>query len=942
MIAFVEGETSNMPAAISLAIGDPRDTGATHMRLEQPRSAALAIPPGAERLSAAQAENTSYPLPQIGRRQNIISQMPLAAPPSIQQLGQAQVLDNAGLPGFQDVTPHLVHEEEWRERFTEYRVWTIRPYPSIDQTQPPSGSWDRCVISEEFLSGAEIKRRLDVLDKDSMTVLEKTTTLAASQQIQITQSMEAAKAGTADHNDQWKLRQLEIIRAKRFFRPKHVKAIVVYVCRVPLLQAFDHHKNPQQQRLETDNDPSSFHFNAVDEDKYTALSGPPVRRHLASKQTIERKERAQSTDSSTSSDETVSAVYSVASTARNRDRLEDNFEWVRRKSKAVNSKRHEIERANDTIASRPSVPRRRSMSPARRTSTYIRTRTSSPNPTDRYPLSSPRSRSSMNRGSWPPIIINNRIYNSPDSSDESDSSEQGGYKVRHTDRHRNVTARRDENDRRRSYERVIKGEAPSRLYSPKGRYYERSPISVERQRNLESEEREREYKVREKTPLDYYVVEDTGGHRRRQSSLSHYSHSVAPRQRSRSVATYRSGPRLLEYYDEERRREKMENRYPAEFDRQPYDPQLSSQEEDARQEAVEQLLLEWTSCYEATNASDDEDAADAADVPPCEESGADTVVDDTITTEPTAQESSVTLRDGQSHRAVPIETEEPGTLQYELREVDAVPPPSATRVDAEFAKAAAKQDQGTTANHNPSLRVRTGWPSRTAMSQQPLPRLPRRETTDGNGVREAADRQPLDASRPQTGTWDDNDDIEIRMLRKGDNIPRVATLPTPARQTWTDANWARQIVEETATVADPDEFESPLRRVGTARTLERELSPRERERERARRRRDIDRLGRSALRGQIQDETRVGDRNEGSFEQRLGPPPRRRTVEFEAALSERHSTPRERERERSRGAETYIERDYYVSRPREEQGSRLRGRDRDRDNETYIRRDYYG
>jgi hypothetical protein len=90
---------------------------------------------------------------------------------------------------------------------------------------------------------------------------------------------------------------------------------------------------------------------------------------------------------------------------------------------------------------------------------------------------------------------------------------------------------------------------------------------------------------------DHAVVERAGTLRLRRSSISLYSHSITPSGRSISIATFLNGQFLLEYYDKEELKGSLMDRYPVQFDKQPYDPQLSQQEVEARQEAVEQLFL---------------------------------------------------------------------------------------------------------------------------------------------------------------------------------------------------------------------------------------------------------------------------------------------------------------------------------------------------------------
>lgn len=161
---------------------------------------------------------------------------------SAQQVNQGGLPLRIGLPEFQDVTNDLSDKMNtpWSQasngdRFTEYRVWHIEPYSAYDVGGDTVKDWARSLLKEETLTRVEIKRRLRILDKDPATVIEKSIMLTNAQQFQVWRSIEAAKLGDPDLDYQWSLRQLEIIRARRFFIVKQVKAIIVYVSKAPRL-----------------------------------------------------------------------------------------------------------------------------------------------------------------------------------------------------------------------------------------------------------------------------------------------------------------------------------------------------------------------------------------------------------------------------------------------------------------------------------------------------------------------------------------------------------------------------------------------------------------------------------------------------------------------------------------------------------------------------------
>lgn len=163
---------------------------------------------------------------------------------SLQQIHEEGAPSVIGLPRFQDVTNDIINDMNapWsqvgdRERFAEYRVWHIEPYSSFEKGGESTKDWTRSLLREESLPRAEIKRRLRTLDKDTTTTMEKTASLTIAQQFQVWRSIEAAKQGDPDPDYQWGFRQLEIIRYRRFFVVKQVKAIVVYVSKTPHLWA---------------------------------------------------------------------------------------------------------------------------------------------------------------------------------------------------------------------------------------------------------------------------------------------------------------------------------------------------------------------------------------------------------------------------------------------------------------------------------------------------------------------------------------------------------------------------------------------------------------------------------------------------------------------------------------------------------------------------------
>ncbi|KAI1740916.1 hypothetical protein F4680DRAFT_418107 [Xylaria scruposa] len=912
VIAFVEGEISGMPEGVSLVVADPAGIGSKGADLKNtsfslPQRKALSSSFSTQSNIDSKKDQSDTELSSMGRAEptrNAIAHIQSVAPKLVPPLDQLNDSGISGISGIQNVTPLLTMDEEWRKSFIEhYKVWTIQPFLGIDETQSPNGVWNRCVITEKYLNIPEIKRRLTALDKSSMTVLEKMTMLTVSQQLQVQQSFEGVKSGASGSAYQWKLRQLDIVRSRRIFRLKYVKEVVVYACVEPCSQDFNQSEELQRKSLEIEEGlPNVLHNN---------VQPSFVERQVSSIQdkTDGKNKRPRSMTSTDKEDivSTDNSEFSIRSHNDENDWQEESseMEGLRRHHRPRVLRRREIERANEAIASRPPVPSEtlRQSQPAfpRQSPTDAETR-----PAKRLPPQPA-----------PPIIINNHIYNSH-STDESDSSGSDTYKVR--DKHPNI----------------VRG---TRRVPTRGRvnYHRRSAYDDDDDRlalnvhESDTELREKAYPLRREIQAEHKRDLRTSNHstdrnrnfQLRRSGLSWDSHSTGPRHRSKSVSTIRSRPRLLKYYTDEelRANARAGQSYPDEFDKQPYNPQISPEEVAAGQEAIEQLLLEWTPLYKAEH--DDNHGTDP--------------------NEPTKHEVSQGSLNEQS-RLTSAVAEELEVLQYVIRPKDANRQPAGKEVDIQLEKI--PEDQaGETPVTEPIRRDKIEWTNRIAISQPPFSRPQRRETTDGISLVEPANRQAMKVRNLQTLGGNDDDDMKPRLLRKGN---RAATVPIPARQAWEDINWARQIVEETATLADLEENEPPLSTPSqnpmTAQDMVRELSPRgrgyrhrhERELLRDESWRDTERHRSPTLRREARERSRIDHRYEGSFERRPNPPPRRRTVEFEGLTNRHMASPRHQE------SIITVERGDTVSEPPQEQHQfRTQARYRSPHIETWVENDDY-
>ncbi|KAI0549191.1 hypothetical protein F4679DRAFT_276368 [Xylaria curta] len=902
IIAFVEGEMSSMPEGVSLVVAEPigskdADLKNTAFSLSWQKI----LPPSFSSQSNidAKKEQSDTEHSSMGRAEttrNAIAHIQSVAPKLVSPLDQLNDSSISGISGIQDVTSLLIMDEEWRKSFIEhYKVWTIRPFLGIDEAQSPSGVWNRCAISEKYLNIPEIKRRLTALDKSSMTILAKMTMLTVSQQLQVQQSFEVVKSGASGSEYQWKLRQLDIVRSRNLFRQKYVKKVVVYACVEPCSQAFNQSEELQKKSSEIEEGPLNVLCN-------NAVPSFVERQISSIQDKTDGKNKRPRNMTSTDKEDIVSTDNSEFNEENNRREESSEMERLRRHRRPRVLRRREIERANEAIASRPPIPSETRGQPQ---PTFPR---QSPTDTETRPAKR------LPPQPTPPIIINNRIYNSY-STDESDSSGSDTYKVR--DKHSNtITGTRRVPTRGRVN------------YHRRSAYYDDDNRRALDVHESDTELREKTYPLRreiqaqrKRDPRTSNRSTDRNSNLQlRRSDLSWESHSTGPRQRSRSAATIQSRPRLLKYYTDEelRANARARQRYPDEFDKQPYNPQISPEEEAAGQEAIEQLLLEWTPLYKAEH--DDNHGEDPD--------------------EPTEHEVSQGSLNEQSHLTSAV-AKEPEVLQYVIRSKDANHPPAEKEVDIQLEKLPENQ-AGETPVAEPTRRDKIEWTNRIAVSQPPFSRPQRRETTDGISLVKPVNRQPLKVCNLQTLGGNDDDDIEPRLLQKGN---RAATVPILARQTWEDINWARQIVEETATLADPEENEPPLQTPSqnpiTAQVMVREFSPRggrrlERELLRDEWWRDNERHRSPTLRSEARERSRIDYGYEGSFERRPNPPPRRRTVEFEGPTNRHMTSPGHR-----KSIITVERRDSVSEPPQERQQFRTQVRYRSPHIETWVENDDY-
>ncbi|KAI8946874.1 hypothetical protein F4801DRAFT_596011 [Xylaria longipes] len=622
---------------------------------------------------------------------------------SAQEVNQGRPPSRIGLPEFQDVTNDLSDKMHtpWSQtsngdRFTEYRIWHIEPYSAYDIGGESGKDWARSLLKEETLPRVEIKRRLRILDKDPAT-------------FQVWRSMEAAKLGDPDLDYQWSLRQLEIIRIRRFFMVKQVKAIIVYVSKAPLL----HRDTPDPE----------IALSYVPHNSYDALHGNIIdtKHHTA----------AQRPTSSAGSALNVKSGALSAERLNNRESVGQNDAKVDGRPAAAMTNRHEqaIARANSRIASRPPIP----------SLTRRQTLTSA----DEY--SEPD-------------------YELPRSYDKEREDELV-RKIQRLELEIKHRGELEESERRTRTMREMQREIRSERHNEADRA-EREPLSTQ--------------------DIQYFTHKgrEQKGHPRNRASVRLW-------ERSRSHT-----PHQLTYYNNSET-ERPRVRYPSQFDRRRFDPRSVAES----QNAVKQLLLEWTPTH--MRDGDNEDGVVPA---PYDEgnSTSDTGSEEYVMAEefPTSQPSLVLQREQakNSHSLSATELDDdPWSWKVRRKGVHGALPPVANQDFLE-------QDGGKAAQDDVVLRGWGTWGGRTGAisgSPQQLPRPSSINADDANGADEKSQWDvPQTSTSKEPTTQETNDGV--RLFQKGKNIARASTLPQTSRQPWSDEDWARQIVEETARTAEDE------------------------------------------------------------------------------------------------------------------------------------------
>ncbi|KAI0114017.1 hypothetical protein GGR51DRAFT_475185 [Nemania sp. FL0031] len=341
----------------------------------------------------------------------------------------------------------------------------------------------------------------------------------------------------------------------------------------------------------------------------------------------------------------------------------------------------------------------------------------------------------------------------------------------------------------------------------------------------------------------------------RRPSRRDSSYSRAPRHRRKSFTDL--------FMDKEKLRARLrENQtYPDEFDKRRYDPQLSSK---AVKDKIDQLVIEWTPGWKngRDNNNDGTDLAESIAYP----------------------HSTITL------------TEEPETLPSSSTSRAAATSLVEPRVDSQVESFSGKLAREVPAGKKLTFSPGEDWTSGTPATQPPLARTAMIESGDGASVSKPISEHPSNAVPPQTPDKSEDEDIGIPPIQKGD---RAATLPTsmPGAQAW-DIEWAKQIIEKTGTLSDPEDYQPLPRR--SSRVVEESSSRRDRERQRGRNPHRV----RQQFNTQHQRSPTAQRRSRNRSRGRYLTPPRRRTVEFQD-VDDGHVPPRgpseERYRQQPRG-----------------------------------------
>lgn len=148
----------------------------------------------------------------------------------------------------QDVSSRsILSETDAREQITTYEVYTIQRIES--QNPNEEDAWARCNVVRESLNDREIIHRINELNKEGPTTIQKKASLSHNQQLHITRLLSSVTRSETDPNFQWTLAQLEKVIsenckksnssfsskvvASSIFSKATTTSLIVYLCRTP-------------------------------------------------------------------------------------------------------------------------------------------------------------------------------------------------------------------------------------------------------------------------------------------------------------------------------------------------------------------------------------------------------------------------------------------------------------------------------------------------------------------------------------------------------------------------------------------------------------------------------------------------------------------------------------------------------------------------------------
>ncbi|KAI1146721.1 hypothetical protein F4825DRAFT_466314 [Nemania diffusa] len=673
---------------------------------------------------------------------------------SAQQVDQGRLLSRTGLPKFQDVTGDVIDEMRISrgqavdiERFTEYRMWQIEPYSALQIGGRSAQDWTRSLLKEEDLPRVEIRRRLRILDKDQSTMIEKTATLTVTQQFQVWRSVEAAKMGDPDPDCHWSIRQLEIIRSRRLFITKQIKAIIVYVSKAPR----------QYEMANTNVHPRTSSWHLGKSKLNTTLAPQGIVYHdVPSEKMMERELQGPTSSAGRTSFSSVEIRASPTGQQGNRQTTGRKEIIVGSRAAAEVSKHHEeaIALANRLIADRPRRPK--------------------PSPTRSQPFHGIDDYHHTRKHE----LARTRQINQTEREREVQLEQEIQRLKSHINRTRGIE---EENEQRSQIAPRI------------------SPRMILQARNARNGADWEQVRTRDD--------EDLINQRREVKSIE-------PEFNNRLIATSR---RLRDVPDEDRHRNRSSltydnessareerARYPSQFDRRRFDSRASSRSMAENQNAVKQLLLEWTPAYISDEDSEDSTTSTAYGKG---DSDSDTHPEEYVMAEedfPVLEPSSTWQREQaeSTQSAVKMDVNL-ANIQGEEPDVNNLPSP--TKSSTRGSQERLKQDGEKGAQEGFISRgSATSWRARLGLissSPQQLSRPSSKNANDENGINERPQRDtPRIPALKESATQNTNNNT--RPFHKGKNIARASTLPQASRQPWSDEDWARRIVEETAETVD--------------------------------------------------------------------------------------------------------------------------------------------